>query len=310
MKKTILLVTASILIFSLCGASSSYAKVNVKRMEKAIIKEAEKAIPKVEKEIAKWETEERLAPQARKAIKEARQAYQAGDYEEAYALAQKSYNFLKQAQRAEKYIGGVQEYISKWEMAGYPVSQAKKLLLEARHGLQEKDYNKAYTFAMESFASLKMEIKEGSEPEVELYFNPEFDITKYNNIAILKFNNAPQSPSSGEAITNLISDALAKKNYQIVSDKEQADAVITGILVQYGTHEDKLYLHSKASIYIHRKHTYPVAGVQVTISMIDAKTGSPVWQGNGKQELCSGEIESVAQTVVNAILDKIPQRKY
>ncbi len=269
-------------------------------------KKVEKAIKKVEKKIAEWESEIQIpVPEAKRSLAEARSLYQAGNYEKAYKSASQAYGFLGQAIWAEKYIRKAEAYIIKWEYAGYNVPRAKKLLADARQAQKEGDYPKTRKMASEATASLKHEMVGTSEPVVEFYSNPEINLSKYKKVII------QTSDDKGEAISNLISQALVKKGYHVVGRKEDADAILSPTLLQYDIRGTYYYLGTAATGYGYRKkETYSITTVHLILSMKDAKTNAVVWQGTGKQEVVSEEIVPVAQRVIDAILDKIPLTKY
>ncbi len=273
-------------------------------------KKVEKTIKKVEKKISKWESEIQIPiPQAKKFIEEANTFYQSGNYKEARNLAGKAYNSWQHAVMAERYIKGMEAHATKWESAGYDVPLTKKILREARQAQKDGEQEKAHHLGATAVIVLKREVAGSFEPKIEFQINPQHGLTKYKKIVVLKIGDAPQTLGSGEIVTNLVSHTLAKRKYQIVQNKEEADAIISGSLTRYEAQESSYRLHSKAFIYKSRVESYFLATVELTLNMKDAKTNTTVWQVKGKQEMASKEIKPVAQSVINAILDQVPQSK-
>ena len=332
MNKTILLIVAALLLFSLCGTGDSYA-VSAKKMKK-LARKAEEAIVEAQAYVTKWESAGYPAPKAKDILEKARRAYKASNYKEARKLAEKSLEvssdkgLKKKAQKAQKTIAGAQAYITKWESVGYATPRAKEILEKARRTYGAGNYEEARKLAEESLYSLKVEVRAGPAPRVEFHLDPDADLNKYKRIAVPGFNDAPDAPGSGKIIADLISSGLTGKGYKIVGrakieamigeQKLEAgvihlgrmmgtDAVITGTLSQYGSIVTQ---HRGVAMYGVSK-TRPVysAIVEVTVQMLDTKTGSTIWQGSGSFTSHSLTIQPVAQAVIKAILDELSKEK-
>lgn len=292
--------------------------------------EGEKYIQAVQAYITKWEAAGYAIPRATEILGQARQAYQSGDYEKALELAQKSHNFLMQALGPEKYIKVVQAHITRWESVGRATPRAKELLEKARRANEAGRPKEARELAGKSLASLKVEVREGPKPTVGFYLSPKVNLTKYRKIAVLGFNDAPNAPGSGKIITDIIASELSTRGYNIIHGTEAemllrkyrptetaaerasisisrkgkilgVDAVITGNLSQWGTTTTYTVYYSRPVV---------TAVVELTIEMIDTKTGSLIWQGHGSHGVPrSVAIQPVARAVIKTILDKIPKKR-
>lgn len=250
-----------------------------------------------------------------------------------FSLVGASKSYAVSAEKAQKAIMATQAYITKWESAGYAAPEAKKILRRARQVHKAGDYKRARKLAEKSLDSLKVEVKAGPRPSIEFHLSPKADLTKYKRIAVFEFNDAHDAPGSGDIITDLISSGLTEMGYDIIDrakieatlggQKPEAgviqmgkmlgvDAVITGTLSQYATNVTTA--RSRGFVW---EGTFGSGGtrlgysasVEVTIKMLDIETGSTVWQSNGSQTVPSTLIRPVAQRVINAILDEIPQKK-
>lgn len=281
MKKTILLIVGLVLFFSLCGTSKSYA---------VSAKKAEEAITGVQAYITKWESQGYFAPKAKEILEKARQAYEAGNYEEARKLAEESLVSLK------------------LEVKAGPGPQVKFQLVDPK-----ADLTKYKRIAVLGFNDAPDAT--GSGNIIANLISSELARKGYDVIDRIK----------AEAI---LGEQKPEVGVIQMGRMLGADAVITGILSQYNLRAGSYFRTpgavggggdfsrgflqegggaSGGAIIPGKAEQYHTATVEVTFEMRDTQTGSILWQGNGSQMVRSTLIQPTAQAVIKAILDKIPQ---
>ena len=284
-------------------------KVSSKKLRKYAkidAKDAGKLIKKAEKGMIKWESVFQISsPKARESLEKARLAYQAGNYGKAYKLAYDSLVILKQAAWTEKYIRKVAIYISKWELAGYEAPRKRRLLVAAREAQRVGEHQKAYQLASKAMDILQREARGlPTELEVDFYLKPGVNLNEYKKCVVREFKDDPQTPGSGRIATDLVSTALTEKGHQIVTNKEEAQAVVSGILTRFGVYEGRYEVYAGAG---YGQGTLPMAMVELTLQFKDAKTDSIIWLGRSKHE----EIlkEALVRLAIETIAQAPPPKK-
>ncbi len=278
-------------------------KVSSKKLRKYAkidAKDAGKLIKKAEKGMIKWESVFQISsPKAKGSLEKARLAYQAGNYGKAYKLAYDSLVIQKQAVWTEKYIRKVAIYISKWELAGYEAPRKRRLLVAAREAQRVGEHQKAYQLASKAMDILQREARgEPTEFEVDFYLKPRVNLNEYKKCVVREFKDDPQTPGSGRIVTDLVSTALTEKGHQIVTNKEEAQAVVSGILTSFGVYEGQYEVYAGAG---YGQGTLPLAKVELTLQFKDAKTDSIIWLGRSKHE------EVLKEALVRLGIDLVEQ---
>lgn len=357
MKKTFFSVVMGMALLSLLfGINESYA-VNAQQ--------ASLGITGAQMMIAKKESQGYAAPEAKKILEKARQAYRDGKYKKTRKLVEKALDTLRKETAPKKSLGR---------------KIAEKTITGDTHiGILTRTLTGSKTTTLGQKID---DVRVKHEPLVDVrQEKPEVNLAKYRKIAVLKFKDASGTPGSGSTVADLVAKELVERKYSVVGpeeleraakeekDKEPeigeeaptstitrsdvvipgnlpdemvdsilakiqegakrkkervrnlsypqikemfgADVVITGTVYGYTAADTRKLggdIAARGLQKLARANSVVVGGVNITVEIIDAETGNAIWEGNGVYTPPGKDAHSVAQAVIKAILDKIPQK--
>lgn len=303
MKKAILLI--GVLTFSLLlyGTSNSHA-VSAKR--------AGKTISEVETYITQVETKGYAAPKAKRILRGARQAYEVSDYKKARKLAEEA------AVSAKKEVAKGPRPVAEVQIApGVDLSKYKRVAvlgIDDAFGAPGSGDTVAGMIVAELLARKYDVIDRRSLGIGPAWRSPvavKVEPAESSAIAELAavVDRALEERGSKERAVEDLKTTYGKKE---VPDAMQAgeisgvDAIITGTLSEYGVKTHYQDVPTPYGTFTRRR---PYTTIEMSIKMIDAKTGSTIWQGNGSYNVLATGKQPAAQAVIKAILDELSKEE-
>ncbi len=175
----------------------------------------------------------------------------------------------------------------------------------------------------------------------ELKIAPGADFKKYKKVAVINFEDAPDSPNSGNLVSKIVASELKKKGFDIleaegvkgsaenlsikrydisISELEElretfgVDAVVCGKVSRY---ESKVaggleYYHRPADP---RQAQFPTRRffylISIELKMLDSKTGDIIMEAKDHVQETSnlGLIEDMTKRIVKRMFKKLPKIK-
>ncbi len=301
MKKTILLI--GVLTFSLLlyGTSNSHA---------VSAKKAKKIISKVDTYITQVEIKGYSAPKAKKILREACQAYEAGDYKKARKLAEEA------ATQAKIEVAKGPRPVAEVQIApGVDLSRYKRV---AVLGIDD-----AFGAPGSGDTAAGMIVAELLARGYDVIDRRSLGIgSAWRSPVAVKEDPVEGMPAELAAMVDrgleetgikekIVEDLKTTHGKKEVSDATQigkisgVDAIITGNLSKYST---KTHYQDVPTPYGTFTRRHPYTTIEMFIKMVDAKTGLTIWQGNGSYNVLATRKQPAARAVIKAILDKIPKK--
>lgn len=196
MKKTILLVTALILILSLCGINESYA-VNSQQ--------AYLEITGAQMIITEKEAQGYTVPKSKEILEQARQAYQDGKYKKTRKLVEKALDILRKETAPKKSLG--RKIAEKTITGDTHIGILSRTLTTGSKTTTIKDKIDERRVKREPVVDVRQE-------------KPGVNLAEYQKIAVLKFKDASGTPGSGSIVADLVAKELAERKHNVVGPEE------------------------------------------------------------------------------------------
>ena len=302
MKKTILLIGALTFFLLLYGTSNSHA---------VSAKKAKKIISKVDTYITQVEIKGYAAPKAKRILRKSCQAYEAGDYKKARKLAEQA------ATQAKIEVAKGPRPVAEVQIApGVDLSKYKRVAV--------LDIDDAFGAPGSGDAVAAMIVTELLARKYDVIDRRSLGIgPAWRSPVAVKEDLVEDLPPWAAEVADrvleetglkekIIEDLKTTHGKKKVPDATQigkisgVDAIITGTLSKYGVKTHYQDVPTPYGTFVRRR---PYTTIEMSIKMVDAKTGSTIWQGNGSYNVLATRKQPAARAVVKAILDELSKEK-
>ncbi|MEW6455663.1 MAG: CsgG/HfaB family protein [Acidobacteriota bacterium] len=181
----------------------------------------------------------------------------------------------------------------------------------------------------------------GFASEFDVKIDPSVDFRKYKKVAVIEFEDAPESPHSGEEVSNIVASELKKKGFEVLERKivketlenlnikkdeitesdlqkiQEAlgvDAIVSGKVLMYQSKEagGMDYYHRPADA---KWAQFPTKNFFYNISfelkMLDSKTGTILMEAKDhRQEISKlNKIQDMTKNIIKGMFKKLPKIK-